>query len=179
MSKHILALDISFTATGVMVFDLRGNPIYGDCIKTEATAKKRKIRQMESDHERVTRIVENLNILHKEYNFCAVVGEVPPGFSKSARSATTLGIAKATFWTWSLMLKLPFISITPLEAKRAVCGNNNASKEDVQKAIRNLWKDFSFPQVGYILEAVCDAGAAFIAAKNDPLILYLLKEKEK
>jgi len=176
---HILALDISLSATGILVLNLDGNPVHGECIKTEASAKKRKIMQMEDDHERISTIVSTLNQLHKKYNFQIVVGEVPPGFSKSARSATAMGMAKSCIWTWALVLKIPFFAVTPRESKKAVCGNPNASKEDVQKAVQALWSDFKFPSINYILEAVCDAGAAYIVARNNAIFSTIIKMKKE
>ena len=169
----ILALDISLAEFGIAVFDNRGQLIHGECVITKPVKKKLNTRVIDSDHLRVKEISLRLSELHEQYDFKGIVAEVPPGGTKGARSATALGLAKGAVWTFAVLINLPFESYLPHEAKKAVTGKMNASKEEVATAVKRRWRDFKFPASKNHLEAICDACSAYIAAENNNLILTL------
>jgi len=169
----ILALDISLSGTGVAIFDSEGQLVFGNCIITKPLAKKLKIYNIDSDHQRVKEIILRLNEMHEQYHFKGIIAEVPSGGTQGARSATALGIAKGAVWAFAVLMNLPFEGYLPHEAKKAATGKINASKEDIIAAVRRRWGGYCFPKAKKQLEAVCDACAVYMAAERNNLVLTL------
>jgi len=175
--KMILALDISLSELGIAVFDSAGNLVHSECVITKPMKKKLNARVIDSDHLRIKEIALRLKALHKEYEFRGMVAEVPPGGTQGARSATALGLAKGSVWTFAALMNLPFEGYLPHEAKKAATGKMNASKEEVVAAVKRRWRAFKFPTSKKHLEAICDACSAYMAAERNNLILTLKEIK--
>lgn len=170
----IACLDVSLSEPGILIIDANKNPIEGRCLKNPSQAKKKSIRVLESDHMRVKEITIVLRDLFDKYNYRAIVAEIPSGGTQRASSATALGHAKGAVWSFAEANYLPVENYLPTDCKQAVTGHKDASKADVQKAVKDRWKDFEWPKTKYVLEAVCDAASAFYAAEKHGNLVRML-----
>ncbi len=182
MDKKIMAVDAGFTHSGVAVLDTDGKVRHVCCISTEKDSTRRKVRACDDLAARSAQIFKELSNLVKTHDIAAIVVEMPSGGSKSLVAGRAMGMAIAIVSCVVEASGLPGVWITPAEGKKAAGGHRNASKQDVQTNILKL-----HPELHLLVpdarngrkpawfEHVCDAVAAWEAAKDDAVIKVLKK----
>jgi Holliday junction resolvasome RuvABC endonuclease subunit len=60
--------------------------------------------------------------------------------------------------------------VTPAQVKKAATGNSKASKDEVQDGVLRAYDGLILPSKAKGQEHICDAIAAFLAAKNSEVI---------
>jgi Holliday junction resolvasome RuvABC endonuclease subunit len=179
--KNIMAIDASFTHTGVAVIDVEtGKIIDVACIITEKDASKRKVRACDDLAERTALTFRTLVNIGDKHKVKAVVVELPSGGSKSLAAGRAMGMAIAIVSCYVSAKHLPAVWTTPGEGKKAMGGHRNASKEAIQEeAVKR------YPELDQLVpnnrlgrkpgtfEHIADAVAAFEAAKGDAVITLL------
>lgn len=128
----ILALDMAFRNTGVLVID-KGKVVGHGLIKTEKS-KNKQLRVSDDRFDCATQIGDGLREYIKKYKARGVIAEVPSG-TKSASVGVGFGIAIGVLATVCAEFKLPFENVTQEQVKKAVCGKKSASKLEIMGTV--------------------------------------------
>jgi len=166
----ILLLDPSFTLTGYAVLDKAKKPIAAGWIETKK-AKNKKIRVSEDDMDRARYLGMRLLRVIDKHKIQGLCIEVPTG-SQSALASKGLGIAKGCVATVAEARDLPCTYRTPQEIKKIVAGSNNASKLQIEKAVKKFFH-VNVKGNAKQREAQYDALAVGIACWDSDLIRIL------
>jgi len=167
---RVLAIDAGFQAIGYAVIE-DNKVLLAGAHKTSKASKKRGIRVADDDAERCQDIARHLDGICKEWKPVGVIVELPGGGAKAARANRAMGMATGVVATFIWTTGLPAEWVTPQEAKKAVTGSKNASKEEVQRAVIELFNwTIEKPNTKWKLEHSCDALAAAKAAENGALM---------
>jgi len=161
----LLSLDVGFGATGWSIWH-KGVIMENGTIKTKPGKKTRK----SEDHaDRAAQITLQLRDLIWGYKIKAIVAELPGG-GKSGRAIAAMAMATGVVSAVAAALDLPVEWVTPKETKKAVTGDINASKQEVQKAIRRLCPKAKFPKSSTGFEHIADSCAAYFAARTSNVV---------
>lgn len=106
-------------------------------------------------------------------NVKAMCVELPNAGAKGARANRAMGIATGMVAGITAKWNLPSIWVAPRQSKLKVGGKADASKEEMQAAVRKLWPKFAWPTKQKDLEHIADAAAALIAAKESDVYKFL------
>jgi Holliday junction resolvasome RuvABC endonuclease subunit len=164
----VLGLDPSLCNLGIAAIDLRLNfredrVVELQVIRTEPSAKKRKLLVAEDDARRVAELVGGLHQVIARRRPVALVIESPAG-SQHAKSARALGLAFGAMVATAKLLGLPLVQVTVQDVKRAACGRRDGSKEDVIAAMEQRYPGVQWPTPAGVVEHAADAIAAVVAA---------------
>lgn len=164
----IMALDVGFRNTGVVIFDpVTDQPIACKTVRTKPSAKKLQVRKADDNSRRAQEMALELEEVIEQFNVKGVVGELPSGGSKSHSAATMMAAATAVVSAVIALKRLPNEWSTPSEGKTALCGNSQASKEEMMAEARRLYGSLiAFPKAKAEFEHQADAIGAYIAQKN-------------
>ena len=130
---RVLGIDTSLRSSGFAILEQTGNYIsILDCgiIKNKANLKQSQC---------LLRISNALEQLIYEFSPDEVAIE-SPFFSRNAKTAMILGMAKGVVITTTTKAHLPTYEYAPKKAKLAVVGNGNASKKQVAVMMANILK---------------------------------------
>ncbi len=171
----ILALDVSFSAIGWVVFAKKDLPVKCGVIRTEPPKRRMDVYVASSNIHRATQIVRELRALISEYQITGVVAEMPHGGSQSANASHKMGIAIGVVSAVVEMARLPVEYVQPVQVKLSMCGSRNASKGDVIRAAKRLFgRKIEFPAAARDMEHVADACGAYCACRDTTLVRLLL-----
>ena len=139
----VLGLDPGFGKCGYCLFEVDKVP--GDdtvlelgVIKTKKSAKKRKILAADDNLDRAGDISKKLWKLSREASaICAESMSFPRNASIAGKMAMCWGIISAI----AVRREIPVLQASPQEIKKCICGNNKASKEDIQETLNNKYKE--------------------------------------
>ena len=173
----VLALDVSFAATGYAVVSAYGSTPeqvldYG-CIVTKRDGNRISIAH--DDVRRVALMAGELQSLVERWVPTLIVAELP-SWSQSASGAKAQGVSLGVLGALRIFTDTPCIWIDPLDTKAAATGQKKGSKEDVQAAVLGWWPDLRFRN-NVQREAVCDALAALKAARTHDLYMMACRER--
>lgn len=171
--SRILALDISLVNTGWAVVDAAAQPeplLAHGCIHT-APDRQSRLKGLD-DIARVSGMVVQLNTIIAEHHPSLIVGELPYG-SQSASSCKAQGICLGVFAALRVYHAIPCQWVTPQSSKKAVCGSKDASKEQVQARVLQVWPGIATiggrPTPDSKREHIADALAAIVSARDSDL----------
>jgi crossover junction endodeoxyribonuclease RuvC len=182
---HVLGIDPGFASIGwsVVRVDAAGEHLVAlGVIRTEKSSAKRNVRASEDNLERAKEIALEIQDLIGKYRIqlvCAETMSYPRNSSAAAKMAMCWGVMAAL----AQQHKIPIAQATPQEVKKAVTGRKDASKEDVQEAVRGLFPALQGREAKhggpYILRAVprslwehpYDATAAVVACRESEVFL--------
>ena len=171
----ILAADVGFRAFGWAIFK-NDKPTACGVIQTELPRKKQKVRVADANAQRAAQIARELSDIIDQYDVCAIVGELPHGGSKSAKSSRQMAMATAVVAAVAEIMRLPTEWATPAEVKTAVTGSKTASKRQVIDQVRELFSEaIEIPKAVGKAEHIADACGVYIALKNGNLLKILNK----
>lgn len=127
----ILGIDPGTVVTGYGVLDSETFKAldYG-CIRPPSSLKL---------HQKYLTIFESVEYLLEKFSPQVLVVETQ-FVQKNASSALKLGMARASALLAAAKRRIEIFEYTPKEAKKAVVGNGNGSKEQVQKMVQLLLK---------------------------------------
>lgn len=154
-----IGIDQSLAATGIAVVTRRKThlgivveeALYAECVLTEATSdklrKKLDVSKAEDDGERIDKIARSLvcviNLAKNDQGpgeLIHVACEAPSG-SQDARAAKALGMAYAIVRSVLFTCGIEFEVITARDAKKALVGVPDASKDEVVARATTLYGD--------------------------------------
>lgn len=184
MGALVLGIDAGFTATGLVLVELRRESdvvVSAWVIRTVPTAKKRGVRVADDDAERcmalARSIVEWVPAEVRSHGACVV--ELPSGGAQGARPNRAMGMATGMIAATVALQNWPTLWVTPDAVKRAATGRSKASKEEVAEAVgkRLEWVAAVAESVrrrpAVEREHLFDAAGAFLAGRDDALIQAL------
>lgn len=173
--SRLIGVDVGFTALGVVIVD-GDRVLFADTCRTEKTARRRGLRVADDDAERAQQLARFLWGVIQEWRPAGAVVELPTGGSQGARSARAMGMASGVVAAVLEMTALPSEWVTPQEVKRAAAGRKDASKAEVEAAVRErfAWPEGFWRRPTVVREHVCDAAGAIMAAQNGLLVRALL-----
>ena len=138
---HVLGIDPGFASIGWSVVRLDGQGealVAVGVIRTEKSAAKRNVRASEDNLERAKEIAAELRALIDQYRvqlICAETMSYPRNSAAAAKMAMCWGVLAALAHQYGV----PIAQATPQEVKKAVTGKKDASKEEVQEAVKRLY----------------------------------------
>jgi Holliday junction resolvasome RuvABC endonuclease subunit len=165
----ILGIDIGLAAMGWALVDVgSGDDVVGVRAGVWTTKKETKKRQLHVGSDDARRLDDLIVLLWRTALECDVAAYELPGGQKGARAAHALGLAHGlTRGVLRTRAGLPLVEVTAYDAKRALAGGPNASKDAMVRRARAMW-----PQIDELPKAVrehaADAiGVARAAARTD------------
>lgn len=168
----VLACDPSLTAFGWVV--LNGTDIMEcGCIKTKTSGKKSRIRKGDDRMRRVSEINHVLKTVIEKYKVRYIVSELPHG-SQSAVAAIALGLVNGAVQSMADFTGIGLEWYSEGDAKKALLGRANASKDEIIAAIDNLY-DVPWNNTKATDEAIADAMAIYHVASIQSATIKLLK----
>ncbi|OUN01377.1 MAG: hypothetical protein BAA04_07100 [Firmicutes bacterium ZCTH02-B6] len=173
MTQFILGIDPGFGAMGMAVVDVRQRTwavVHSRAVRTQRSTRKTTVRVADDDAERARQLAAALHEVIREYRPMGAIVELPNGGARGARAARALGIATGVVVAVLHVAGLPVEWVTPADVK-SVAGTRNASKADVQEAVRRLlsWP-VGWPEEAWAQEHIADAAAAVLAAETGTLV---------
>jgi len=170
-----LFLDIGYANTGAVVIDITPSG-YGGIVSAECfTTKPVKSKTMRYAVSAV-RGCKELYVWLKTFFGISVVGvELPHGGGKSAKAVRAMAYATAVVACLEATWKdIPFVYVSPEDAKFALCGSKRASKEDMVEAARVRYSTYGgFPEAKNKMEHIADAIGVSEAIKDDQILRML------
>ena len=139
---RLLGIDAGFASIGYSIVELGDRcdrVVEMGLIRTEPSSKKRKVLAAEDNVRRTREIAKaliQLHCSHKPKALCCETMSFPRNSSSAAKMAMFWGVLIALAHTWGL----PIIQATPQEIKKACCGAKNASKDEVEAALRKRYR---------------------------------------
>lgn len=142
---RILGVDGGFANIGWAVSDPSRASLDLGVIMTEKSDKKRAVGAPDDVVRRAREIDAAFWELGARFRPAAITLEAfskgPPNVVTQTRAAVTLGVIVAL----ACRLRIPIIQSSPAELKKRSAGAKNASKDDVETALRALYVPASWP----------------------------------
>jgi Holliday junction resolvasome RuvABC endonuclease subunit len=147
----VLALDMTIRNTGYSIWELqkyeafgrvfgwRWRPLISGCISP--ADQKGKDYQMLKDIRRCQELIRELERLVNNNDICAIVVELLAG-TKTAKTAQTFGLVTGVLASILEKYALPVYIYNAMAVKKTLTGRKEASKEDVIKAVLELFPEF-------------------------------------
>ena len=177
----VLGADPGFASFGIAVvrLDNEGEHIEKlDVIRTKKSARKRRVLAADDNHRRSREIGGALELIREGWDVFAVCAE-SMSFPRSASVAGKMCLAWGVFDEWMRALDVPLVQASPQAIKLATCGANDASKADVENAMRGRFGAALDRHLSHIpkteQEHPVDALAAVVACLNSDVILAMRK----
>lgn len=159
----ILGIDIGLAAMGWALVDVDTGAVTAGVWTTKKETKKRQLHVGSDDARRIDDLIHALWRIASECDVAAY--ELPAG-QKGARAAHALGIAHGlTRGVLRTRPGLPVVEVTAYDAKRALAGGTNASKDAMIERARALWPGIDGLAKG-VQEHAADAIAVALAASH-------------
>ena len=160
MNKHILGIDPGLAKFGYAITDYDLNLEAFNCVETKKGNARLKAVDDFIRYKQITRI---LKYLKNNYNIALICAE-SMSHPRAAQSAAKLARSWGVLGFFSEELSVPVIMLSPQEIKRSLTGATNASKQDIQDALRA--KGYDLPKMAKAkLEHPADALAAIFACQ--------------
>lgn len=173
----VLGIDAGFQACGIVVAQGR-TILHAATWRTERQAKKRGIRVADDDAERCQVLARFLLRLIREWRPQGAVVELPHGGAQGARANRSMGMATGVVAAVLEAAGLPAEWVTPSDVKKAAGGRRDASKADVEQAVRRAFTwQAEPPKTRAEAEHVFDAAGALLAAEHGTLLRALHQVK--
>lgn len=167
----VVGIDQSLVCTGLVALELRGdtwNVREATCIRTKPDTKASHLYKADQDGLRLDEVSAGLEAFLVRTPGPRLVAMEAPAGAQSATAAKALALAYATVRTTLRMMGIAPLVVQAHHAKKAATGSASATKEDVERAMRQAytWPDAkrSKPEA----EAIADALAVATAALNEP-----------
>ena len=178
----IFGVDPSLTNSGWCVMDKKDGKwviIEAGSVKTESLKKKMRIYQADDDARRIRDIFDELCRVVDKYDLKVMVAESPSGGGKSAKAVKGMAFATAIIACVASAKGLALVLVTAQASKKFNCGRNNASKDEMQRKVAELYPDFASQYYssrsanGFsgIFEDIADAVCAVHAAEREPAVM--------
>ena len=176
MKGNILANDPSMTAWGWVVIDWQGQVKDSGCIKTKPEAKKKRIRKGDDNVRRTGEIVYKLKTIIEKYDVNYLLTELPHG-SQSYNGATMIGRTEGIMESISQLLEIGIEWYSENDAKKFLFGKKAVSKQETIDKVRKIMGNdmLLWTKTQYINEAIADALAIYLVAKNQSSALKLMR----
>lgn len=118
-----------------------------DIVRTEKSQKKRNVLASDDNVRRLREVSKTVWALASNHNvsgFCLESMSFPRSASAAAKMAMTWGVVCAV----AEALQIPIFQASPQQIKLKLCGQKDASKDDVEAAVKK-----AFPEASKLLKA--------------------------
>lgn len=170
----ILTNDPSFTAWGWAVLNHHGDVLDNGCIKTAPEHKKQRIRKSDDTGRRATEIIRELLRIIEEFDVKYILSEAPHG-SQNASAAVMIGVVTGIVYAISICKDIPLETYSEGDSKKNALGKLSATKGEMIRNMKNVYKDQWWTGIKYIDEAVADALAIHYVASRQSNVLNMMK----
>jgi len=170
---RVLGIDPGFAAVGVAVLELGSSPARDRLVDlhlltTTKATKTRGVRASDDNLLRARILSRDLGALMDKHQVRLVCAETM-SFPRSASVAAKMAMCWGVLASLTEARSIPLAQATPKEIKDSLCGRKDASKDDIQSALRLLFPD----RLDVCLEGIvaskrehpCDALAAIRACQ--------------
>jgi Holliday junction resolvasome RuvABC endonuclease subunit len=164
----LLALDVGFRNMGWVLID-KGK-IKSCGVITTKKSKNKQTRVADDRAWTSAELAKDLYDLIISNSVKAVVAEAPSGGAKNARAMAMMNMALAIVASVCCILAIPVEWSTPQEGKKAMCGKNNASKEQMMNEAREQFPSRLYPIANVKFEHIADAIGSYKALRNGNLV---------
>lgn len=147
MNSRLLAIDPGYDRCGIAVFDTaQKNPalLYSACISTD---------KKDPQEIRLAHIYAALEKVVAEYEIGTIALETL-FFSVNKKTALKVAEARGAILLFAGKHKLNLVELSPQEVKMSVTGVGNASKEQVAKMVRLIFKELPLKKLDDELDAI-------------------------
>jgi Holliday junction resolvasome RuvABC endonuclease subunit len=168
--SSIMGIDAGFTHTGIVVVE-DNKVVHHETVRTKKDSHKKAVRVADDDAERCRVLTAALQKVIQEYEPAAAFVELPSGGAQGARANRTMGMAAAFVVAVLEVFQVPAEWVTPGMVKKAAAGRKDASKQDVQDAVKETFDWSEHPLGGYKwqVEHAADAAGALLAGRGGQL----------
>jgi len=128
----VIGIDPGLASTGIGIVKGEGSRIDNYSFGSIQTSKNNSLP------DRLDQIFSKITRLLKEENPDLMVVEDSFSFQKNPKSGLTLGKVAGVVLLAGHRGKIPVVEISVREAKQVLTGNGNASKDQLEKAVRNV-----------------------------------------
>jgi Holliday junction resolvasome RuvABC endonuclease subunit len=177
LSSYILAVDVGFRSTGLVVFDASTDParlVYSLCSRPKKDSKKKHLLVADSDADHIAKMVREIKQVIDNHGISKMVVELPSAGAQGARANRAMGIATGMIVTLSEMAHIATEWYTPGETRKAALGAlkppKGMLKDAIMDAMESKWPDLKSIKHKADKEHIADAVATFEAAKNGNLV---------
>lgn len=168
----VMGIDAGLQGMGVVVAEGR-TIIYAGTSRTQKSGK-RGLRVADDDADRCQQHARFLLGVIREWRPQGAVVELPHGGAQGARANRSMGMATGVVAAVLEAAGLPAEWVTPAEVKKAATGRKDASKADVEQAVRRAFAwQAEPPRTKAEAEHVFDAAGALLAAEHGTLLRAL------
>ena len=143
-SAFLLGLDPGFANMGWSVIELASwgeKLVDAGVLRTEKSDKKRSVLASDDNLRRGREVAEALVAVMDRFHISAICAE-SMSFPRSASAAAKMAMCWGSIATLSFERKLPVVQASPQEIKKTLCGKKDASKEEVEAAVKLRYGDF-------------------------------------
>jgi len=140
---RVLGIDPGFASVGYAVVVLTPTKelvAEVGLLRTEPSAKKRKVLVADDNFRRSQEIARDLRHLVRDHQIQLICAE-SMSFPRNASSAAKVALCWGVLASLSHQLGLALLQASPQEVKKRVCGKRDASKEEVQEALTLRFPD--------------------------------------
>lgn len=177
---RVLGLDPGFAKIGWAKVELRPDAervLEMGIIRTEKSAKKRKVRATDDNFERWTDIAETLDDM---FAWAQVVTAEGVSFVRNAGTMHQIGGTWGVVATLAKLYDTPVLNVTPQAIKKELCDVANATKEEVQAALDERYGGcLGEAHLGGVARGLWehpyDALGSIVTARDDETMRALLK----
>lgn len=170
----VLGLDPALCNFGIAAMDLLPGEeriIELQVLRTEPSAKKRRVGAVEDDARRVSELAAGLAAAVKKHQPVALVVEAT-GAGKGSKAVRAMALAFSVALTIARLAALPVVQVSPLDVKRAMTGRKKAEKDEILLAVEQRYPDLEWPTdvpKGCWEHAADAVGAVVAALDSDTL----------
>lgn len=172
----MLGLDPGFANCGfslVRLYADREDVVEMGVIRTKKSSAKKNVLATDDNFERARQIGKEIRSLLEKRRVVAICAEsmsYPPNASAAGKMAMVWGMLAIL----SIVYDLPVVQVSPQRIKKAVCGNNDASKQDVEDRLTER-----YPSCPSLLQGVpeskhehaFDGLGSIVASMNSDVLL--------
>lgn len=137
----IFAMDPSMTAFGWAALGRDGRPDGMGCVRTEKGTAGRHVYVADDDGLRVDTIARVLVEEIRTRPWIRVIATEAPAGAQHAASAKALGLSYGCVRAIGVALELRVVTVQAHEPRTMLCQSKNASKADVEAALRKLYPE--------------------------------------
>ena len=140
-SVFVLGIDPGFASIGCAVFQLTTEtevPVLLEVVRTSKSSAKRNVRASDDNLDRAREIAAEFQRIIAAYDIRLICAETM-SFPRNASAAAKMAICWGVIAALAHQHGIPVVQASPQEVKKALCGKKDASKEEVQEAVRSRY----------------------------------------